>query len=67
MGTLHNLADFRSKAPPKLRSPRRSLTPTVPVYYCTRCNVDRFLLSPLGAVCCANCGAVMPNIHVSET
>lgn len=35
------------------------------VYYCTRCEVDRFMLHPSGAIRCANCGAVMRNIQVS--
>jgi len=35
-------------------------------YFCTRCEADRFLLYPGGAVQCAGCGAQMGNLQVAE-
>lgn len=35
-------------------------------YYCMRCDTDRFLLYPGGAVQCANCGAQLENLEVAE-
>ncbi len=35
-------------------------------YFCTRCDTDRFLLYPGGAVQCANCGAQLHNLEIAE-
>lgn len=34
-------------------------------YFCMRCDTDRFLLYPGGAVQCANCGAAVENLEVA--
>jgi hypothetical protein len=58
------MADFR-------QTPKAKQTVTLnlggTVYYCMHCGVDRFVLFPSGTIGCANCGAVMRNIQVSES
>ena len=35
-------------------------------YFCMGCDTDRFLLYPGGRVQCAQCGALMENLGVSD-
>jgi DNA-directed RNA polymerase subunit RPC12/RpoP len=64
MENIVRLADYRK--------PARPASPGAPPsagaqYFCTRCDADEFRLSPLGAVHCARCGALMRNLLVSPS
>jgi hypothetical protein len=63
MGQVVRLADRRRRAAMR-RSPPAPLGASA--YYCMRCDGDRFLLYPGGAVQCASCGAQMDNLAVGE-
>jgi hypothetical protein len=66
MGNLVHMSDFRQKRRAKWEATGPSAS-KVSVYYCVGCGLDRFILSPLGAICCGNCGAIMHNLQVSES
>lgn len=67
MENIVRLADYR-----KRRKPAGPASPGAPPsagaqYFCTRCDAGEFRLSPLGAVHCAHCGALMRNLFVSPS
>ncbi|HEX5767065.1 MAG TPA: hypothetical protein VFX94_02430 [Burkholderiales bacterium] len=67
MENIVRLADYRER-----RQPARPASPaTSPAagaqYFCTRCDGAEFLLSPLGMVHCAHCGALMRNLFVGPS
>jgi DNA-directed RNA polymerase subunit RPC12/RpoP len=63
MGQVVRLADRLRRAP----AAQQTAPPLeAHAYFCMRCDTDRFLLYPGGAVQCANCGAQLDNLEVSE-
>jgi hypothetical protein len=73
MEDIVRLADYRKRRKPaRPASPGLSSStgawPSAGVqYFCTRCDAGEFRLSPLGAVHCAHCGALMRNLLVSPS
>lgn len=65
MGQVIRISDFRE--PQGAEPDRAPAAEPKPAYYCMRCDTDRFMLYPSGVVRCANCGAVMRNIKVSDS
>lgn len=64
MGQIFRLADrVRRRAAPS--SSHQALGEST--FYCMRCEADRFLLYPNGAVQCASCGAQIENLAVGES
>lgn len=69
MAAIVDLAEYRSQRSAQKRdvaAPEAGAKPG-PHYYCTRCETDRFRLFSSGTVHCAQCGALMRNIAVSES
>jgi DNA-directed RNA polymerase subunit RPC12/RpoP len=63
MGQVVRLADRRKRD----TAVQQSAAPLAThAYFCLRCDTDRFLLYPGGAVQCANCGAQLDNLQVAE-
>ncbi len=63
MGQVVRLTDRMKRSGARRATPKPLGTSA---YYCTRCEADRFLLYPGGAVQCAGCGAQMENLAVGE-
>jgi len=63
MGQVVRLTDRRKRG----TAPQQAAAPLAAhAYFCMRCDTDRFLLYPGGAVQCANCGAQLENLEVAE-
>ncbi len=63
MGQIYRLKDRRNMR----AAPQHPTGPLAPhAFFCMRCDTDRFLLYPGGEVQCANCGARLENLQVSE-
>jgi len=64
MGEVVKLVERRVK-----RIAGRGVSPRLldeQAYFCVGCDTDRFLLYPSGRVQCAQCGALMENLRVSD-
>jgi ribosomal protein L37AE/L43A len=69
MATIVDLSEYRSARKAERRdvpAPEAGIKPG-PHYFCTRCETDRFKLFSSGTVHCAQCGALMRNITVTES
>jgi hypothetical protein len=67
MGTVLDLVEFRNRRAarkPKARPGAKAVEAAI--YFCNGCASEEFTLSPLGAVNCAHCGALMRNISVTN-
>jgi len=62
MEKVVRLDDYRRPAAPQARP----VADRSPRYYCQRCDADRFRLYAGGSVHCADCGALIRNVAVSE-
>jgi tRNA(Ile2) C34 agmatinyltransferase TiaS len=67
MENIVRLADYRKHRKPACPAPPGAQPSAGAQYFCTRCDADEFRLSPLGAVHCAHCGALMRNLLVSPS
>jgi hypothetical protein len=67
MGQIVRLSEYRKAGTPR-RGVTSATTPrqSAPHYFCLRCDTDQFKLFPGGTVHCAQCGALMRNITVSD-
>jgi hypothetical protein len=64
MENVVRLDDYRKARKPARREPR---PPEAPRFFCMSCDTDEFKLYASGTVHCANCGALIRNIGVSDS
>lgn len=62
MENIVRLDDYR-KPRKRARSPA---VPDAPRFFCLSCDTDQFKLYASGSVHCANCGALIRNVAVSD-
>ncbi len=68
MAHIVKLSEYRKPAPGTARGRgNASAGALAPHYFCLRCDTDQFRLFPAGAVHCAQCGALMRNLGVSDS
>jgi hypothetical protein len=64
MENIVRLDDYRKPR----KSPRsRAKAPDAPRFFCMSCDSDQFKLYASGKAHCANCGALIRNIEVSDS
>lgn len=64
MENVVRLDDYRKPQKPA-RSQNKA--PEAPRFFCLSCDTDQFKLYASGTVHCANCGALIRNIEVSDS
>ncbi|HWA38650.1 MAG TPA: hypothetical protein VG873_12355 [Burkholderiales bacterium] len=62
MGQIVQLSEYRKPRPARRAGPGSS----PPHYFCLRCDTDHFKLFPGGTIHCAQCGALMRNLTLSD-
>jgi len=65
MATIVQLDKYRKARRPQRPAPASQLSGS-PHYFCLRCDAERFQLYATGVIHCAQCGALMRNISVTE-
>ena len=65
MATIVQLDKYRKAHRPQRPAPAAAPA-GAPHYFCLRCDAERFQLYATGTIHCAQCGALMRNISVTE-